>query len=224
MSRRSVGVAWVMCLILAWTLAACDAAGTPARDPTATPLPVASFTPLPTATSTRTPAPTATYTPPPSATPTVASTSTPTTLPMSTSTPRRQTAKSAPTAPAPTSPPVPTSPPATRTVQGIPGWEPRPIRVDCTLLGDSCVFIITVTVSEHHTDYYHAIELVDESGNSFILGSEIVFANFVAVSHWDLRNNLAKGIPYRWRVVLRRASDQGIVARGQWSTDTYVQQ
>ena len=209
MRLGSVWVAWLISLILAWMLVACDPAGGSARNPTATLTPAASFTPLPSATSTHTP--TQTASPIPSATPTTTPTFTPTATPTATS----------------TRTPRPTARPATVSLspaaQGIPGWGPRPIRVDCRLLGGSCVFILTVTVAQDYPDYYHSIELADESGNSFILGSEIVFANYVAVSHRDLRENLVKDVPYRWRVVLRRVSDHAAVARSEWSVDTYVQ-
>jgi len=108
MRRRSVWVAWLISLILAWMLVACDPAGGSARNPTATLTPAASFTPLPSATSTHTP--TQTASPIPSATPTTTPTFTPTATPTATS----------------TRTPRPTARPATVSLspaaQGIPGW------------------------------------------------------------------------------------------------------
>jgi hypothetical protein len=148
-------------------------------------------------------------------------TNTPTATPTATSTPTTTpTRKPRPSAtPAPVLP-SPISQPA---AEGIPGWNPRPIRVDCSLVGFACGFIFSVTVSQDYPDYYHSIELANDAGHSVILGREIVFANYVAVGPRDLQSNLVKGLPYHWRVVLFQASDNAIVARSGWSTDTYVQ-
>jgi hypothetical protein len=97
-----------------------------------------------------------------------------------------------------------------------------PLHVDCSLIVGSCGFIISVTISQHYPDYYHSIEFTDDDGHSVILGLGIVYANYVAINERELRTNLKKGVPYQWRVVLRRVADNSVVARGQWSTDRYV--
>ena len=210
MKRRNAVIVWAASLALAGLLTACAPDAGSVSNPTATLLPTVTLTPLPSATATHTP--TRTAPPTASATPTVPPTSTPTATPTSTPTHTpRPTARPVTVAPSPTA------------VQGIPGWGPRPLRVGCSVFVFQCGFIFTVTVSQDYPEYFHSIELANDSGHSVILGHEIVFADYVAINVDELRSNLVKDVPYRWRVILRRVSDHAVVARSQLSADTYVQ-
>ena len=102
----------------------------------------------------------------------------------------------------------------------VSAWSPRPIKADC-LADDLCRFVFSVTFSSE--GFHDRLEFMDDSGNSIVLGLGATFQNYVVLRADDLKN-LHRGVSYKWRVRLYKATDAGevFIKASEWSADRFV--